>query len=355
MDAKSTKPAVDLNGSSAAGGTREDSSVVLAAEVLSVETAIIFDTAARRVMVLRAKTSIELGSILVDVQHFCKSNGVKFSAFLSRADVQISQDAAERSIRIWKEYHDTPVEALAGVDWTKLYALLSIGDAQVRLAILSDPTMKSTIQEASTEQVKLATVKLSENVGKLEGNVESLREQLKATTKKAGEELKVHKQAERDALIRKDGEIDRLKKELAAVQKMSPTDVDAVKIYREQNEGLKAELETLAGQFKTMTVENGRLKAAQENLVTDKRLREQLREANEEVKDREKKLKELGAKVEELTKAQTAKLEVEGVDLPQDFPGCTLSDALTFIAERELLGDFTEWLGVPVNGRKVAA
>jgi len=355
MVSTNAKSDVDLNGSASAGGVRVDSLVVQAAEQLTTQTATVFDMAARRVMVLRARTSIELGAILVDVREYCKGNGVKFLSFLSRPDVQISEDAAERSIRIWKAYHDVPVDTLAGVEWTKLYALLSVGDAQVRLAILSDPAMKATIQEASTEQVKIATVKLSEGVGKLEGNVESLREQLKAATKKAGEELKAHKQAERDALTRKDGEIDRLKKELAAVQKMSPTDVDAVKIYREQNEGLKAELSTLAEQFKGLTVDHGKLKAAQENIVTDKRLRVQLHEANEEVKEQQRKVKELAGKVEELSKAATVKLEVQGVDLPQDFPGCTLSDALQFIAEQELLGEFTEWLGVPANGRKVAA
>lgn len=357
-------PAVDTkNGTTDNGGSAVPSSslsvAVQSTEVVPVEVQNFLDMKAREINVVRASLYVRVGGVLSEVRQFCKESGFQFGKFLARPDVSISEDSAERCMNLYKAFGKVPeADLLTGKGaFNKMYALRCIEEAEVRAAVLSDPSVRADIETATANEVTAAVSSYKEKITSKERSIEGFREQLQAASKAHKEELSKLKGDESKTVKVLNAEIERLKGELATAAKLqSKADVDAVQQFREQRDQAQAELRVLAEQHDSMSKRAAKLEAEQANIVTDKKLREEKRELEAELTDKKKALKDAEHKLAELQAAKPADavVKIEGVDLPENFRP-SLGQAITYIEGKHLLLEFVEFCeGVPVNGKAVA-
>ena len=341
------------NGTVLDGGSVVSSSSLAVAvqspEVISPEVQTYLDAKAREINVVRATLYVRIGGVLAEVKLYCKEHGVKWTAFLARPDVSISEDSAERCLNLFKSFGKVPeADLLSGKgSFSKMYALRAIEEPEVRQAVLQDPSIRRDIENATANEITAAVANYKEKLGSKDRSIEGFREQLAAVTKAHKEELNKIKTEESKTVKVLSAEIERLKGEVATAAKMqSKADVDAVAQFRAQRDEAAAQLRVLAEQYDTMSKRAAKAEAGLDNVVTDKKLREEKRELEAELKDKAKALRDAESKIAELQAEKSEHVEIAGVDMP----ACTLQDALAFISEQGILNEFVEWLAEATEG-----
>lgn len=348
------------NGTTQDGGSVVSSTSLAVAvqspEVVPVQVTAYLNSKANEINVIRATLHVRVGGVLAEVRSYCKEQGYQFSAFLARPDVGIGQDTAERCINVFKTFGKLPEADLNGIHFRKLTALTAIEEPEVRAALLSDPVVKDEIKAATVREIEAGVMSYKEKLEQSKRSIEGFREQLQAAKNAHTQEVKEIRSGESQKIKTLSVQLEQVKAELQTAQHLpNKADVDALAQMREQRDALQAQLTVLASDFDTLKKLNTETTVKAENVVTDKRLREDNKNLEAELHEASKALRAMEKKF--ATAQPSGGLVIEGVDIPSGF-SCTLSQALTFLSERGLMLELVEWLGVQAgnNGNtKVAA
>lgn len=337
-------PEVHNNGDQVAVPNMLEQALTVPADVQSY-----LDSKAREIAIIRASAVIRLGGVLVEVKARLKDCGHAWLPFLRRPEVQLSEDRAQNAMKLYREFGNVNADLIEGVQYSKLLALSSLHDAEVVTMLLAEPAIKSKIVEATRDEVQAMTLTLKEEKEQLKGSVAAIREKLEAESKKYKDELAQLRNQEKGQIKIRETEIEHLKAQLAAASGLkNKADIDAVKQLQELIDAKDAELKALATQYDKVQAQNVQLKTANENTVTDKRLRAEIEELEAELKDKDRKnceaIRELEAQLNEarerIADGRLAALK-SSVSVPSfDF---TESDLVEFLNSKGLFGEFETW------------